>query len=294
MKILLTADLHLREDRPICRKDEDWFKSQEYDLNEIKNIAEKESVDQVWVLGDIFHTPTVPAKIVNLAIDSFNAIAKSGIGVKLLAGNHDLPYHNVELIDKCSLGILNRSFNHIESWGNLKVEAYDFGTENPSDTNVNTVCIHRLIFPSEKRELAKLSGACTTENLIDEFPNVKNIFMGDYHEGYIETIGNTNFVMPGCVNIQSGALADYIPHVVIWNTEDNSFKQVNIDNPLAVITTEHLIEAEERDERLKHCIDVATGSLKKEFDFVGELKTVAYNLGISEIADEMLTNLNVN
>lgn len=293
MKILLTADWHLREDKPVCRLDDDWMASQKKDLEIIKEICMANFVDQVWILGDIFHTPTVPAQVVNLAIDGLHEISRHVAGIKMIAGNHDLPYHNVNLMDRCSYGTIKRLYNMpIEgALFGINATGYDFGTEK--DTISDTLCIHRLVFPSSDKQMAEMAGGQTTKDIAKEFPKANRVFMGDYHKGYIDTFDGKTFVMPGCMNVQSGGLADYRTMVVLWDTYEDTFEPIYIDNPLAKITTDHLVEAKERDTRLEACLDIAGSSLKKEFDFPGELKAIAYNLKVEDLATEMLTELNV-
>lgn len=47
MKILLTADWHIRGDRPRCRIDDDWIGAQRRDIQEVHNIADREECDEV-------------------------------------------------------------------------------------------------------------------------------------------------------------------------------------------------------------------------------------------------------
>ena len=65
MRILLTADLHLRGDAPACRKDPDaWMEEQAQSVRQLYPIASR--CDEVWIVGDLFH-------IVPLMLESIRA-----------------------------------------------------------------------------------------------------------------------------------------------------------------------------------------------------------------------------
>ena len=57
MKILITADWHVRGERPLCRLDEDWIESQRKTISEIRSVFENNGCDQMWILGDVFDAP---------------------------------------------------------------------------------------------------------------------------------------------------------------------------------------------------------------------------------------------
>lgn len=282
MKILLCSDLHLRHDMPTCRCDEDWIESQRIDLQNIGKIAKKNNVEQVWVLGDIFHRPVEPPEVVNLAISEM----KSWPSTYIMAGNHDLQFHAVSNASKSSYGTLREFFDSISlATVDMNAIAFDFGTE--MENNCGIVCTHQLVFPNE--EARGLASGKTAEEIVKEFPRASAILMGDYHEGWDKFCDDGVLIMCGCMNIQSGKLKDYSPRVVIFDTETYEYHSEYLPQEHVKITTEHLVEAKQRDERLEKCMESVSGLTSEEFDFIGNLKAMEHKV---PLVTELLNELN--
>jgi len=95
---ILTSDLHLREDAPICRTDDFW-KAQWIKVNFIKKLQEKYQCP-VLCAGDVFHhwkpSPYLISEAIKYLPNDFKAIY----------GQHDLPQHNIQLHHKSGLDTL--------------------------------------------------------------------------------------------------------------------------------------------------------------------------------------------
>ena len=69
MRVLLTADWHLRGDAPSCRVDPDnWLEEQRQSVEQLYPIVEKEHCDEVWILGDLFHRARTSTEATNQAL----------------------------------------------------------------------------------------------------------------------------------------------------------------------------------------------------------------------------------
>ena len=68
-KYIVTADIHLRNDRPVSRTDEDWLQSQKEVIDFIVTTSNEVGADIV-IGGDLFNTSIVPVRIVNLFLQS--------------------------------------------------------------------------------------------------------------------------------------------------------------------------------------------------------------------------------
>ena len=90
MRFIACADLHLRQDKPRCRQDEDWLGFQESRLNIIAEYA-NENDCPIFIAGDLFNKPIVSEEIINMFIDFCKKVNN---GVYAIAGNHDLLYHS--------------------------------------------------------------------------------------------------------------------------------------------------------------------------------------------------------
>ena len=297
MKVLCVADLHLRHDRPICRLDEDWLESQRTDLSNIDHIIFSEGIEEVWLLGDVFHRPVEPPEVVNMALEEMSNWKVKAI--RAICGNHDLAYHSIENFDASSIATLFKSglvkpFE--EHWdAGTNIAAYNFGTEKEvEDDGAEIVLTHQLVFPDENSR--GLAGGKIPSDIKKQFPNAKLVLMGDYHDGWNTDCDGQKQVMVGCMNVQSGKLATYNPRVAIIDTDHLdtcSFKYLPQGH--ATITTEHLVESKERDKRLEACVDSLSNMKSCEFDFIGNLKKLASaNNKVSGVLDEMIEALNKN
>jgi len=98
---LLTADIHLRENNPICRKD-DYFEAQNRKIRFIKDLSEKNNIP-ILDGGDLFNNSKSSPFLETWAIKN---LPKNFITVP---GNHDLLDHSLDQINRSSLGVLEAS-----------------------------------------------------------------------------------------------------------------------------------------------------------------------------------------
>lgn len=107
MKFIASSDYHLQINKPRCRIDDDWLLFQKTILKQIALEANKRKVP-VYCLGDVFDTAKVPPIIVSMFL---NFVALVDKGVKVIAGNHSLPYHSWENVSESSFGIIDEIVN---------------------------------------------------------------------------------------------------------------------------------------------------------------------------------------
>ena len=90
MKLIVTADWHIRATKPRCRIDEDWIQTQQKALDQIVQISNKKRAP-VFVVGDLFHSNSDTSfqciQIVQQMADQLGELY-------VLCGNHDLPVEN--------------------------------------------------------------------------------------------------------------------------------------------------------------------------------------------------------
>lgn len=97
---VLVSDIHLSLKPPRCRASEpDWMACQARYLEELNELAAKHKCP-VLCGGDIFHAWNSNAELINFAMRHLPK------GMISIPGNHDLPYHNLELMDKSAYGVL--------------------------------------------------------------------------------------------------------------------------------------------------------------------------------------------
>jgi predicted phosphodiesterase len=117
MLILLCGDAHITGRSPIARSD-DLVIVQFEKWKEIVSIANKYNCPIVST-GDIFNT----AIIANSILSKFGDILeKLNTFLFFVWGNHDLLYHNLEMLERTSLGMLkfnNPKIKHISEFKNI-------------------------------------------------------------------------------------------------------------------------------------------------------------------------------
>ena len=85
MKFLHTADLHLGK----VLHEISLLEDQKHILKEIIKIAENEQADAVLLAGDIYDRSIPPVEAVSLLDEFLTELAKKGIMVLAISGNHD-------------------------------------------------------------------------------------------------------------------------------------------------------------------------------------------------------------
>lgn len=297
MKILLTADWHIRGDRPRCRIDEDWIESQRQDIQAVVDIARREKVDEAWVLGDLFHQPRAATEAVNMVLVGLKDF-REVCPVYILPGNHDLPYHDYGNLEQSSLGIVLKSFPELqtrEDPSGITLAAAPFGLD-PVDPHSDVWATHQLTFENDETK-PPMAGGKIAQDLLDEAPNVRVVVTGDYHRGYVYTgADGRRVITPGCLNIQAADMDDYKPHVYIWDTATDQVTPHYLPINSVAIVTDYLAAEKERDERMDRCLEVATAAASVALSFTDNLKAAAEGPGVSPgvkgIINEILDHLN--
>lgn len=281
MKILITADWHIKGERPICRIEDDWLGSQRKTISEIRDIFKKNKCDQIWILGDLFDAPRCSTEAVNMLIDELKKFPEGS--VKILCGNHDLKDHNYDNLQQCSIGIIKKLFDDVpenigSGLGVVSVSAKPFALDD-EETTADVVCTHQLTFPDEKSRPMPDCGVLA-QDLLDKWSEAEIIFTGDYHHGYIykedwDTLPGRYVVTPGCINIQKADELDYEPFVVVWDTISNSgdyaFEKFYLDPQRENCTRDHIEAREQKEAMLSEVVETIKGGTEVTLDFDSNL-----------------------
>jgi DNA repair exonuclease SbcCD nuclease subunit len=126
--IILFSDLHFHP-HEVMSFQEDGVNSRLNDsynvLIEIKNYALQNNINQVFFLGDFFHTRSkIDINVYNFAYVTLEEFYEDGITLHLLAGNHDMYFRNTAKVT--SLRPLSRIANVINKPTFIKVGNVDF------------------------------------------------------------------------------------------------------------------------------------------------------------------------
>ena len=260
MKCIVTADWHLRGDRPRCRTDADWLDMQRRCIREVFNLA-LDIGCQLFVVGDIFNTPRVSTEVLCMAVSEFSNFVARGGEVQILAGNHDLPYHNYDLVSQCSFGVLQAIVPVIQCTSS--VEAFPFGRDQHLGRKF--AFTHQLVFP-DKASIPPGCEAATAQEVLKAFPS-QFVFTGDYHHAFISqaTDDATRYLVnPGCLIRQSTDMANYRPKVAIVDSDNDKspceFHELSSDVAPELVSREHIVLQEERNSRIEAFVQQLKGS----------------------------------
>ena len=261
MKFILCADLHLRVDRPRCRKDEDWIETQRQQLFFIKKEAFNNNCP-VLIAGDIFHTSQVP----DILKTMFQTIF-SGLEVYAIAGQHCLPWHSWGKVFSSSFGVLLTS-------GIIKEPKFDFAHYNEQivKNGSDILVIHDLIFESEKQIPPNVK-AKTAKEVLNSNKSYKWILCGDQHHSFHFEEKGRHVIMAGCMNRQAADMKDYVPRIWLIDTDADLVTQIPIPDDVEMVDDEYLVKAEDRADRISAFIETIKGTKKISLDYIENIKT---------------------
>lgn len=281
MKILITADWHIRGERPLCRIEEDWIGSQRKTISEIRAAFNAYGCNQMWILGDLFDAPRCSTEAVNMLVEELLKFPEGS--VRVLCGNHDLKDHNYDNLNLCSIGTIKQVFDDIPDevqgpCGRYSVSAMPFGRDNVN-SKAEVVCTHQLTFPDN--ETRGIFRGATADELLDQWSNSILVFTGDYHHGFTyfrrpNPLSAQHLVTPGCINIQKADELDYEPFVIVWDTEADlenyTFKRVYLDPQRENCTRDHIEEREKNESMLSEVVETIKGGTEITLDFDSNLE----------------------
>lgn len=271
MKFVLTADWHLRGDRPRCRTDEDWVATQMEHVRFVVDLANAQQAP-ICIVGDVFNTPRVATKVVNAAIAE---LRRCKYPVLILAGNHDLPYHSYERFDDCSLGTLAHIFPELGSPAAVELigqhNASPFGCDR-LNSEESVVFTHQLVFRDDSdRPMADCGKVA--QDVLDEFVNAKWIFTGDYHTAFHYTTPDGRHVVnPGCLNRQVADKMDYDCRVAVVDTTAETVVWVSVPDSAELVQDAYLREAEDTEDRVEAFLELVQARGEVSLSFIDNLE----------------------
>ena len=244
MKFILCSDLHLRVTVPICRKETEaqWVETQTKQLSFIAEEAHKRNCG-IAMAGDIYHKPSVPDIMKNIFFSIFE-----GLSVGIMPGQHDLPNHNYNEIERSSFGVLWNSgkFQSMCTFGDYIL----YGEEEiTTRKKSNILFLHDLIFENEKSIPPNVE-AKLAQDVLDKYPDYDWILCGDNHHGFHYKNKGRHLIMSGCINRQAADYIDYEPCIWFIDTKENIVEKILMPDDVNMVDTSHIKNKEEKEERV--------------------------------------------
>ena len=255
---ILTADIHLRESIPECRTD-DFMAAQTKKHLFLKSLQEKYNVP-ILVAGDLFHHWKPSPYLLGYSL------ATLADGICAVPGQHDLPGHSLENIEKSGIHVLaeadkiillspDRELIHCsQDCPKIEIHGFPWGVElkNVKRTNkVKIAMVHKLVYKGKEPFPGAENHGGTAKLIIRKLSGYNLVLTGDNHETFTERIGDTLLVNPGSFMRSTASQIDHRPSVFLWNADDNEIEQVYLPCDKKAVSREHIEVRAERDERIE-------------------------------------------
>lgn len=279
---ILTADWHLREDKPRRRTD-DYFNAQ---VEKIRFVSDLQIKYEIPILdaGDLFNKWRVPPWLETWAIVNLPYIVT-------IPGNHDLPEHNVDSFNRSSLSVLNASmhtdvlinqwaekdkpisagecvpfFIHNSTYGipwnsNDKVKYDNKINLLSKETDRRILLIHKMVsdvpLKYKMREL-ELGTA-----ILKKYPEFGLIVSGHNHKSFVIEFEGRLLVNPGSMMRMSKDQIDFRPKVYLWYADENRVEPVYLPIKKDVFSEKKIREEKDNEERMESFVE----ALNTDYEF---------------------------
>lgn len=210
---ILCSDIHLSIKPPIAREEEDWWQAMRRPLGEICGLGSKYDIPTICA-GDIFDKWKSPPELINFAL-------KYLPDMYAIPGQHDLPFHNHELIEKSAYWTLVKAgkitpilpgSQNVED--HLRVYGFPWGVpvfpllRTKKTKRLQVAVVHRYLWIPG----CKYPGASKDSKLTASQKSLKGYdvaVFGDNHQGFL--VGNV--FNCGTLMRRKSDEAKYTPHV---------------------------------------------------------------------------------
>ena len=255
---IFCSDMHLREDTPTCFIGD--FQKEQWDAVDFIYDLQTKYNCPIYHAGDLFHTWKSSPWLLSMAIQH---LPKKFFTI---FGQHDLPSHQLSLVDKCGIQTLHlaQSLTILPGchWGQ-EPEGY------LPIKDKKVLIWHHLTYLTKPFPGAEGGMA---EGLLRKYSMYDLICTGDCHQSFTIEYQGRRLVNPGNLTRQVADQADFQPRVALWFAEDNSIEWVNLPIQKDAISREHLEVKEQRDTRIEAFVSSLNGEYKAEMSFEQNLE----------------------
>jgi hypothetical protein len=239
----------------------------------------------VCIVGDIFDRAVVSEEIKIIFLQFVDKVKK---GVYVIAGNHCLPYHSWENVQRSSFGVILNS-GKIHTLHELGMAAH-FGNEITGIDN-GIVFTHELVFERMVDVPPNVKAYCAQE-MLDMYPKAKWIFTGDMHHNFHYEKKGRHVLNPGCINRQSADFINYQPIIYFVDTDLEQVIEECIPDNEKMVTDSYLREEEKREDRINAFIEGVKKSGHVSLSFVDNIEVaLAKNKDLNAATVKMIHEL---
>lgn len=231
MEVLIIGDIHISGKNPPERIDD--VTAVQFDkIDEIVDTANEYDVPVICT-GDIFHTPIVSNTILTRFGKIINRLKRE---FYFVLGNHDLQYHDIERIDRTSIGVVwsnNEKIRHIETfhkhYGSNRKWAYiDYGMDLVCPTGAKYLLSHKAIvndyLVNSESWIADDVDFCQAASDFEKL-NLKLILCGHWHRPFTFLQKSTVVINPGPV-IRRQIVEREMPRMLLMDLDSMEFDEI--------------------------------------------------------------------
>lgn len=279
---ILTADWHIRGDRPICRTDK-YMETQKNKIQFILNLANTHNCP-ILVAGDFGNKPLWGDKLLNWFIDIIDEM-ETDEKIYIVVGQHDLLNHRLDKWEESGLGVLNKKCEQIEvlsSWEIINknfVFPFPYGikfknanAKEHKKEGKNIALIHKMVIKSQKHKLFPEQKSNSAKWLLKKYPSYSLIVSGDNHQAFVEKYDGRILVNPGSIMRSAVSQIYFKPRVYLWYREDNDVQPVYLPVNKDVMSVEHIKQIKDRYERIHSFVDRLKEDYKVGASFENNMK----------------------
>lgn len=294
---ILTSDLHLREDTPVCRTD-DFQRTLQRKLDWLSELQQSHGGVPILDAGDLFHhwKPS-PALLSWVMLN----LPRPFITVP---GNHDMPQHNLSLLKTSGLYTLAVSASiqmltgELPLWDdNLPFDVYviPWGAAGlhpdcpePRKHRKKVLLYHGLTYVGPAPYPGAEKEGLSASRLLDKFPQFDLIVSGHYHSGFCccSEDGIRLLVNPGGIARTTADEIDRQPIVFLWDADQNSVKPVAVPIEEGVILRDHIERQEQRNGRMDAFLSRMSQSVEIQLSFRENLQRYMAQNEISQMVQQ--------
>lgn len=277
-KLIIAADLHLRDDCPACREPAEYMRAQSRKLGFIRDLFINEDEATFVVAGDVFDHWKPSPWLISLALHYLPP------GTIVVPGQHDMPGHNLGELVKTGLQTLKEAGAVIISTGGFRhvvgrsndvlgaVYGYAYGetAQNPpkTDQGVKILLWHQLVCAGKQPwpGAEALNGPALKKSL----DGYDIVVTGDNHQQFV---AGAWLINPGSMMRMASDQADHEPAVYGWR-EDGSVTRIPLPFEPGVVkaASPKPEEKKSRDARMEAYIQRAAKQYEEKLSFEKNLE----------------------
>lgn len=262
---ILCSDIHLSLRPPAARAGEpDWLRAQRRPLDQLKNL-QKEHKCPILCAGDVFDRWNSPVELVNWAILHLPQ------GMLSIPGQHDLPYHSMDMIQRSAYWTVKQFFPE-PSLGSLLVEGFSWGVDftppppKSSLSRIKVALVHRYVW-TKGHSYPGVSEESHVSKMFKDGMGWDVIVCGDNHKGFMtKTKAGTVIFNCGTLQRRKADEVDYRPQVGLLY-KDGSVEPFHLDTSEDIIESSPAVREEEEIVELGDFLQQLKGLRGDSLDF---------------------------